>query len=288
MRHPYPRVDDLVLSYSAINTFKRCRKLYDITYEQLIDTGASDAADFGSCFHEMVALAALPDGQELFKDPTKPRPETWEPDMEELAADVFNEYTRRFPIPQDVLLVEQPIYTKLIRGVWLKTTVDLVYNNGNGFITWRDYKTFSKAPTLDVDLDFQGGIYDAAMARWFKTEDIQGEYEYVRSVPPGTKNSKGVWLPEECYQRVLIVRSKKEREELWAETQDVARDILRARRLGMFYRSGNRKEFGSPCFSCWATELCKAELHFGRLSEEDVKLLAVGYKERDVLPAQYR
>lgn len=149
------------------------------------------------------------------------------------------------------------------------------------------HNTFDKAPgEQDVELDFQAGIYIAAAMRLYKTELVRFEYEFVRRVPPGTKNSKGAWMPEDCYIRVPVVKPKHEVDRLWVETVDVAKEIVRARRLGgnLFYRSGTRKAFGSPCMGCFVSEFCKRENQFGHLDDEDIELLGGTIEEPLTLP----
>lgn len=282
MKHTYPQPapgNPLVLSYSAIALFKKCRKAYELSYERLIEVASSDAAQAGTDFHRYASVKAeATKGEELSEEDrafyNTPSP----------MRDVWIAYQKHRPLPTDIISAEEPLYSKLVRLVWLRTTFDLVYRDADGWIVGRDYKTFEKAPAYDVDLDFQGRIYIASLMRCFNTDKVRFEYEYVRRVPPGTANSKGVWSVDDCYINVPVVISTREAEELWSETQDVVRDVLLARRKGTFYRGGTRKEFGSPCFGCWQSDLCKAEIQHGELDEQDIALLSVGKREPITLP----
>lgn len=283
MTHVYPpptATEPLVLPYSAIALFKRCRKAYELSYERLIEVASSEAAQQGTDFHRYASSAALyrltgalsDDDRAFIQNPENPMRAVW-------AA-----YKQHRGLPTEIVSAEDPLYVKLLPKVYLRTTFDLVYRDADGWIVGRDYKTFEKAPALDVDLDFQGRIYIAALMRRFRTDKVRFEYEYVRRVPPGTSNSKGTWSVDDCYINVPVVISNREAEDLWKETQDVARDILAARRKGTFYRGGTRKEFGSPCLGCWQSDLCKAEIMHGHLDDEDVRLLSTGVRERACLP----
>jgi hypothetical protein len=270
----------LVLSYSALNTYRRCPKNFELSYERrIIPRKHSEAADLGTALHEILAGAARDASVENHLRAASPE------QLDGMFL-VASAYLKHKPIPREVIAIEEPYYTRLIRGVWLRTTFDLVYRDESGWVVGRDYKSFEKAPALDVDLDFQGGIYVAALQRAFP--DAIGhrfEYEYIRRVPPGTKNSTGVWRPDECYINVPVVQPRRELDVLWAETQEWARTILRARMRGSFPRAGTRKEFGSPCLGCFQLDLCKAEMQHGTLDDQDMEFFAEGIGEVPTLPA---
>lgn len=270
--HRYATDGPLVLSMSALQSFKRCRKQYELGNELNIDVASSDAAQRGTEIH-----AILADCARFIRDCTPVPP--WTGEM----APIAQSYLEHEALPKDILKVdEEPIYTKLVRETWLRTTLDLVYRDDEGWIVGRDWKSFSKAPTYDVDLDFQGGIYIAALMRAYKTDKVRFEYKYIRSAL--THADGKPWDVDELYFTVPVVISRREADALWKETQDAARDLLRARRLGKFYRSGSRKEFGSPCFTCWFLDLCKADMQQGYVGVDDVALLAAGIKEPLKLP----
>jgi hypothetical protein len=261
----------LILPMSSIALFRKCRKAYELGYERNINPGkTSDAAALGTRFHEYAA--ACHKGKWL------------RPDADDPMSVVWDAYRESHTLPKDILHVEDPIYTRIAPATYLRTTFDLVYRNEHGWVVARDYKTFEKQPALDVDLDFQGRIYTAVLMRQYKTDKVLFEYEYVRRVPPGTKNAKGVWRHDECYTNVPLIISRREADLVWDEMLQTVADIRLARNVGRFYRSGTRKEFGSPCLGCFYSELCKAELYGGELSDDDVQLLSAGYKERLQLP----
>jgi len=268
--YPSPTVrKPLVLSMSAIALFRKCRRAYRYGYEDGLVTPSSPAAELGTDFHELMKAAAA--GHPL--------------DQDAPMYAVAEEYLRRHPLPDDIISAEEGLFTQIVPKVWLRTTFDLVYRDADGWIVGRDYKTFEKSPAYDVDLDFQGRIYIAALMRAFDTDRVRFEYEYVRRSVPGTKNSRGFWEPHECYINMPVVISRREADELWDETILWVKEILRARKEGLFMRSGTRKEFSSPCLGCFYETPCKTEMSHGELDDQDIELLGLGRRERDTLPA---
>lgn len=263
----------VVYSSSAISTYKRCPKSFEFGYVmnlQPADT-VGKAVEDGSRFHNLLAQAAL-DGHMGHPG-----------DEMGLVAD---EYLKHNPLPKNIVMVEEPMYTPFRfkdPKVYIRTTFDLVYEE-DGVIIGRDYKTFEKAPTLDVDLDFQGRIYIAALMKHFPGRDVQFEYEYVRRVPPGTKNSKGHWTPQDCYLRIPLIISRREADQLWKETEWVVSDILYSETMRQFYRT-DLKVGPHSCGSCFYRNICKADLEHGGLDEQDLQILAPTRREPITLPS---
>lgn len=282
-------MEPIVFSSSAIAAFKRCPKSYQLGYEYNLEPVVTKQyVEDGSNFHRLVAGAAK--GETQHNDGS---------DMWNVAV----EYMRnvRLPAPDKVLMVEEPLYTELradvvnaeghelghqIRYVYIRTTFDLVYEREDGTIVARDYKTFEKSPTLDLDLDFQGRIYIAALMRKYPNTPVEFEYEYVRRVTPGTKNSKGYWTPEDCYLRFPLIISRREADEIWKETQWVAEAMLAARESSRFWRTDLKGSSPFTCGSCFFKDLCKAELEHGELSEQDLAILAPNRREPITLPKE--
>lgn len=265
--------EPLVLSMSAIQSYKRCPKSYELSYEKLYDaaTTKKDIVELGTSFHTYMASCAT-DGW-LVEDKGDGMYTT------------ARTYLAHHPLPYNIIGAEMAFYTKLLeeQNVWLRTTFDLVYRDG-ATIRGRDYKTFAKSPTLDLDLDFQGRIYIAALQRHYPNDDIEFEYEYVRQVPPGTKNSKGVWTPETCYLNFPLVISHAEADQLWQETQWVAEAILAARESKRFWRTDHKGWDG--CGGCFMRDLCQSELTNGELTESELEVLAPNRREPATLPKE--
>jgi hypothetical protein len=175
----------------------------------------------------------------------------------------------------------------VIPKVYLRTTFDLVYKSkadqAAGWVCGRDYKTFEKAPTLDVDRDFQGRSYIAALMQYFKTDRVRFEYEYVRRVPPGTESSKGVWSEEDCYITVPLVISVDEARRLWEEIQmDVGKMLIAYAVGGAAWGRYDLKVGPHSCRSCFYKNLCA--LDFAGTLDEQTMLEYANVRERPVLP----
>ncbi len=280
----------IVFSSSAIAAFKRCPKSYQLGYEMGLvpppftkkgDAGTIKGYVFdGTDVHE--ELSGYANNEVL---PGKGR---------ELMVEVAEAYLRHSPLPVNILMAEEPLYTPLyhdivgegelsheIREVYIRTTFDLVYQREDGTIVGRDYKTFEKRPTLDLDLDFQGRVYVAALMRKFPRVPVEFEYEYIRRVPPGTKNSKGFWTSADCYLTFPLVISRNEADAVWEETQWVAEAMLRARERNRYWRTDLKGSSPFTCGSCFYRNLCKSELEHGELTDQDLAILAPTRKEQD-------
>jgi hypothetical protein len=245
----------LVLSSSAIAAYKRCPKSYDLGYRRnLRPRTTNEAVERGTDFHICMADAArggaLDEGCQM--------------------APVAQAYLAHKPLParRDVLRIEEPLYTKMNAAVWIRTTHDLVYRRGTEIIA-RDYKTFSRAPTLDIDLDYQAKLYIAVLMRHYETDRITWEMEYVRS---SLTHANGTpWKPEECYSTVPLVISRMEADTVWQETEWIVEDIRRKLEDGKWYRA-DLKGFYPGCSSCFWKEGCKAEIQ-GGLDDQTIDLL---------------
>lgn len=264
----------LVLSSSALSAFKRCRKKYQLGYELNLDPRmTSDAAEQGTSFHAWAAQAA----RMQIKAPCEPleRDGMW---------DVWEAYETHEPLPEGVISAETPMYTEIVPGVFLRTTFDLIYRDGEEIVA-RDYKTFAAWPSADHDLDFQARIYLACLGRACGGSKIRFEHEMVRRTPPGVPHNKrgDVWSPEECYRRDTLVCSQVELDLLWEETVEVVKDLLDARRRGdrAFYRQDLKGTF-QGCESCFYRELCKSEAQQGFLDPQTIDLLSTPRKPLEI------
>lgn len=216
--------------------------------------------------------------------------------------DVAYQYIKHNPLPEDILGIEEPVYAKLLDRapigyesrhgvdyspeVWLRCTFDLIYRRPDGWVVARDYKTFDKDVTADVDLDFQSRLYTAVLRRRYGN-DVEFEFVNVRRTPPNVPKDKAGkwWTPEECYHTVPIYLSGHEVNEIWRESQDAARDLVRARYEKRWYRQP-LKSGPHSCGSCFYREMCKMDLAQGGLGPDDLENLST---ERAplVLPEEY-
>lgn len=243
-----------------------CRRRYYYEYELMRDPKTVAAAlSTGSSIHALLAGVAKAEGLDVGSD----------------MYDVVYAYLEHHPLPANIVSAEEPYYVQLLEAdeeneaVWLRCTFDLIYMRGKDWYVVRDYKSFSKASDHNVDLDFQGRLYIATAMRYFKTDRVEFEYEYIRTTPPYVAhNKKGdKWTPEECYDRVPVIISTREADVMWAEAQDVARDLLRAKKEGRFYREP-RRGFMNGCEACPMRQLCMADLQQGGLDDQTLELLS--------------
>ncbi len=261
----------LVVSMTDFSQFKRCRKLFDFSFVRgLAPRGESNVAmQLGSDFHHLVAQAAR--GEALDENEMTP---------------VARAYLETHPLPQKILYVEEPLFT-LVQEAWngrpaiyLRTTFDLVYLRAPGVYVARDYKTFAAAPSLDVDLDFQGRVYTVALQRYLSeihsSARVEFEWEYVRRELSRPLKGKGdvEWTPEERYVNVPMVMSDLESQTTWEEIQQTALDLVRAIEEKRLYRQ-DLKAGPHSCSFCAYQRLCVSEYHQGALSNIDLELLAV-------------
>lgn len=253
----------LIISSSSLAAWLRCPKSYEISYVKHLDVPTtSEAVEQGRNFHQFMENAA--NGKQIkSSDPM---------------AEVARQYLKYNPLPEDIKGAEVKTYVRLLPNVILRCTFDLIYQKQTLLVA-RDYKTFDRAPSLDVDLDFQGRLYIAQLAHMPGSKEFQTvfEYENVRRCPPGTKNSKGVWSPAECYIRETMVISQGEIETVWADAQEAANALLTMYERNRWYRSP-LKVGPHSCGSCFVKNLCLAELQNGVLDDQTISLLSVPRK----------
>jgi PD-(D/E)XK nuclease superfamily len=274
----------LVISASDFFSYMRCPKSFDLGWRRgwypLVD---KEAVTKGSAFHlwmEAYALMEMPaPGPSIIPRMNKINilQGADETGMQAVAEAYIEHRWKQNP-PCKILMVEQPLYTKVLdKGctdkyvvwegpdVWIRTTFDLVYQDEDGWIVARDYKSFVNNVTFDQDLDFQSRIYTSVLQRHFGTDKVRFEFENVRQTPPNVVKDKsgGMWRPDECYINIPGYYAKHELDALWAETQGVAADIVRKLRSGdphTWYRVGLKGHSPFTCGSCFVKDMCKAEV----------------------------
>src|SRR5271165_147003 len=123
----------MILSASAISAFKRCRKSYQLGWEYMLEPNeTTEAINKGSAFHAAMEAAAK----------GLPMPKS---DMQ----DVVDAYLKNVGLPENILHAETPLFTKVGNDT-IRWTPDLIYKDRN-FLCMRDYKTFSRRPSGNVD-----------------------------------------------------------------------------------------------------------------------------------------
>lgn len=300
---PYTESNPLVLSSSALIAYGRCPKSFEIGYYNGWRTKGKDCMVKGTEFHYLMQKLYQGASEDELKSigTTGEFPEMW---------DVFCAYRLHkggtFPRPGAVLSVEEPLYTNLLPNVWLRTTFDRIWND-NGEITDDDYKTFDKAPSLDVSLDTQGRLFLCVLQKHYTDfSRFKRRYLNVRRMPPGVpKNTTQQkladagkpfesWSVDECYKDHTLRLIPGEAEVVWKEAQHRARKILfdletrtkdpTAEVFDRVYLKGS-----SPytCSGMTCRELCVKELVQGKINEIDLITCGVTVEPMPTLPKEY-
>jgi hypothetical protein len=275
--------DYIVFSSSALQAFRRCPKSFELSYvwggTGLNYIGVPSYVTDGAGFHAIASnYAKTIKGEKL---------EDVEPNYEMHA--VFLAWLHRrgraeFDAMQEILHVEEPVYTPLHHSydgnetdVYLRTTFDLVYRDLDGWVVCRDYKTFEKRPSTDVDLDFQTMSYISALMKKYRTTKVRFEHVYIRRTAPGiAHNKKGeVWSEDDCYIYESIVISPQQAQVFWGEAVATAKAILRTREEGgaAYWRTGLKGVSPYTCGSCFMKHVCKAEIEHGTLDDNLISIL---------------
>jgi hypothetical protein len=295
--------NSLIFSMSQLKTYIECRKKYQLGYEMNLEPQQGDGPmSRGTEFHKWAEYLTSSKWDNLVS--------VAEPEASLETIAVYNAWwvhrgKEKHDKKKRVLGVEQSIYTPLdvhtgIPGqqVYLRCTFDEIYLDKEGWIVGFDYKTFAKLMPWDVDLDFQGRLYIAALQKLFPTYSVRFEYERIRQSAPGTPrgaaaglrleegtwwiyNAAGnkrkraeVWTPEECYETIDLVVPQTELDELWEETLFNVTELLVRRKVaetmpGAWGRQTNK----FTCGMCYYKDLCKSDLQ-GTLDEGTIAILA--------------
>lgn len=250
---------------SAISTFKRCGKKFDIQYRKLLDgVRESPAMELGTNFHKIM--------EEYAK--TGNMGESVLGDIEHVACDYV--HYNGFPNRDSIISAEDPLYIEVLPEVYVRCTMDLVYKKDD-YIVIRDYKTFSKSPTLDIELDFQARVYIALLMKHFKTDKVSFEHVYVRTTPPNVPKDKAgkCWEPSECYITDTLVVGEEEAAVIMGELQSDLLILEYCEKTDAYTRNNIKGGGYMDCNRCSVKELCKAELQHGSLDLIDLTYLAV-------------
>lgn len=138
------------------------------------------------------------------------------------------------------------------------------------------HNTFSTAPSLDMDLDFQGRIYSCVLQHQYPQNNIEFEWEYVRRELGRELKKTGytVWSDDERYINVPMIMSSIEMDTTWRELQETVSDMVRSIDEDRLYRQ-DLKVGPHSCSFCQYNTICKTEYSHGSLSQTDIDMLAV-------------
>jgi hypothetical protein len=296
--------EPLIFSMSQIKTYVECKKRAQLAYEMLLQPNVSDEAAMskGTAFHKYAQYQTSQRWPHLEK--------VEKPEVSEETVGLYNSWWEhrgrtQHDAKKRVLGVEKPIYTLLNiktgilgQAVYLRCTFDEIYLDKEGWIVGFDYKTYKVDSSPDVDLDFQGRIYIAALQRLFPDYPVRFEYERVRQSAPGTPrgNAQGlrleegtwwtynkagdkrkrseIWTPAECYETIILTADQDELDVLWNETLFNATELIVRRRVsettpGAWGRTTDK----FACGFCYFKALCKADLK-NTLDDQTIDLLA--------------
>lgn len=289
----------IVVSMSDFARFKRCRKAADLTFHHGLEPLADkEVMARGRAFHAMMEAYTLAQQLSVVEDIgieqrlRKLKALLAESDLGEMKAVAEQYLTRKWNIaPECIASAEVPVYTRLLEpgaawngkhderpspAVYLRTTFDLIYQDADGWIVGRDYKTFSKAASHDNDLDFQGKIEMAVLQHHYDSNHARFEYINVRQTPPDVVKDKsgGSWREDECYSTDDFYPSEYELSGIWRETQHVARELLGCLASDdpyVWYRTDLKGTSPHTCGQCFVKDLCKDEAMFGGLSVSTIE-----------------
>jgi len=261
---PFP----LVLSMTDIANFQRCRKLFHFAAVQgLNPIKHAPAVEKGLAFHEIMAHHV--------------KSATW-PDTTSEMLEVAQAYAERYPVERHSgvsVYCERPFFVEMLPDMWVRFTGDKITVAPNG-VTILDYKTFSKAPTLDPDLDFQAKTYLVlAEAKWPDRGMYEFEWHHVRSELGRFLKVKGdaVWTEWSADERYLVnsmILADGERNLFHGELIACLLDIQDAFENERWYRTALKGHSPYTCGNCFYRSLCTQDAaNGGNLTPDDIDRL---------------
>ncbi len=180
------------ISYSALETFKRCPLKFKFQYIDKIKTPKSKEAVFGTLLHSALKILhepglIIPTEEEILKFIS----DNWDTSLyasEQESTMAFSQaikimkeyYAKNYPADFTVLALETPFEVPIQTGQELHLItgkIDRVDKTGDGILEVIDYKTAKKMPSQEsVDKDLQLAVYHLGVAnRWPSlTQDGRG------------------------------------------------------------------------------------------------------------------
>ncbi len=255
----------ITLSMSALMSYMRCESRFKWEYILgIVDNkDESDALTKGTSFHKLMEYQAK----------GAPWPES---DM----IDVATAYLRHNPLPKNILSADDPhildLSAQLGADVGLRSTFDLVYWIDKTLVI-RDYKTFSKLPSMDKGINFQVCEYLwAASQIWPNFDNYMFEHVYVRSTPPNVPKDKAgnCWSLGECYPVSPPIIKTAEQLQRHGEMVIAWADRAYQRVISNApYLKAGLNDFGFlGCEQCPTKAICNADEE-GELTEQTLKII---------------
>ena len=243
------RSTDLVLSYSALATYRDCPKRYWYRYERALPGPRTAETHLGNAIHRALMKAAeraLAGEQVLVAEAARLLGEAWvaepfpeprrEPVFRKLAEGMLSAYLEAGGLDRPLLHVEHP-FSVAMDGWTLRGVIDRVDGPAAGGEphVLVDYKTGAALPASRLRRDFQLALYALGAKRALQLDRLELELAYLRD---------GV--------RVRVPAG----EELLAEAEQIAGEAVDQIRAGDF---NPQPEF-RRCRSCPYRLACDAAL----------------------------
>lgn len=272
----------LCLSMTEFSMFRRCRKKFELGAIRGLSPRADNiAASNGRDFHAIMEWVAKNGGiyPQASEEELKPFSA-----MLPVAQAYYDHLVEKNELGKfdQVVSAERGYFAEVAPNVYIRCSFDLVYLD-DGEPVVQDYKTFTKAPSLDAesDLDPQANEYTVTAKAALKLDRTpMFRWEYVRqelgrllSAGKGKGAVYTEWERHERYMRQDLIISDEVLQTVQRELYECALDIREAIERGRYYRQGlNSGPHG--CSSCFYRHLCKAELYHGMLDEQNIAALA--------------
>ena len=227
--------DPLVLSSSGLIAYGRCPKSFELGYVNRWRMRPKDCMSQGTEFHKLMEMLYKGASEDEISEAA--RAGEW-PEMYDVFIAYRTHWGHKFPTREKVLSTEEPLYTRLLPNVWLRTTFDRIWND-DGEITDDDFKTFEKNMQLDLSLDTQGRLFLVVLQKQYtEFKRFKRRYLEVRRMPPfvpknetqrkAQANGKPFesWGIDECYKDHTLRLIPGEADVVWKDAQHRARKIL--------------------------------------------------------------
>lgn len=238
---------------SALQTYIRCSKKFELQYIKGIvdDKPDGEALEKGTRIHKYFEMYLKGKASEL--------------DWATEEGVLVSTYLKYRPITEKPSHVEETLNVKVFPFVDLTFTPDVMFTNPEkGIVDVVDWKSFSKMPSLDTDLDFQTNTYLAAVAQLFPTyEKFRFIHKYLRTTAPLVPKDKAgtAWTIQECYFDQVTVLSRAELDEVWEDTKDrIAEIVLKVENPESKWRRTFLRGFDfNSCGKCPVKSLCNQD-----------------------------
>jgi hypothetical protein len=241
------------ISMSALQTFIRCPKKFELQYIKGIvdDKPDGEALEKGTRIHKYFEMYLKGKASEL--------------DWTTEEGVLVSTYLKHNPVTDKPSHIEETLSVKVSPFVELTFTPDVMFRNPEkGIVDVWDWKSFSKMPTLDTDLDFQTNTYLAAVAQLCPAYNkFRFVHKHLRTTAPLVPKDKAgnAWTLQECYFEQVTVLSRAELNEVWEDTEERITEIIRdINRINAKWKRTYLRGFDfNSCGHCPVKGLCNQD-----------------------------